>query len=76
MLTGRLPFPVDDPTELVRLHRETSPECVRTLVHDMPKPVASLVHRMLAKNPLRRPGSAQDVASELTRLEIECFSLR
>ncbi len=76
MLTGRLPFPVDDPTELVRLHREASPECVRKLVHDMPKPVASMVHRMLAKSPLRRPSSALEIANELTRLEIECFGMR
>jgi serine/threonine-protein kinase len=76
MLTGRLPFPVDDPKELVRLHREASPECVRQLVPDLPKPVASLVHRLLAKNPLRRPGSAQELACELTRLEIDCFGLR
>jgi len=76
MLTGRLPFPMDDPTELVRAHRETAPECVRDLVPNLPKPVASLVHRMLAKSPLRRPASAKEVASELTRLEIDCFGLR
>jgi hypothetical protein len=29
---------------------------------------------MLAKDPLRRPESAAEVADELVRLEIECFS--
>ena len=76
MLTGRLPLPIDDPTELVRCHRESAPECIRQLAPNLPKPVASLVHRMLAKSPLRRPASALEVASELTRLEIECFGLR
>ncbi len=76
MLTQFLPFPTDDATELVRLHREQAPECVRHRVPDLPKPVASLVHRMMAKNPLRRPDSAREVAKELTRLEIECFGLR
>lgn len=76
MLTRKLPFSTDDASQLVRQHREASPECVRNLVPDLPKPVASLVHRMLAKNPLRRPESAGEVAKELTRLEIECFGLR
>ena len=76
MITGRLPFCATAPDELVRLHREAKPECVRHLTPGLPKPVASLVHRLLAKDPLRRPDSATRVAEELMRLEIECFSAR
>jgi len=76
MLTGRLPFDASAPDELVRMHRESKPTCVRQCVPQLPKPVASLVHRLLAKDCLRRPGSAAEVAAELMRLEIECFSLR
>jgi serine/threonine protein kinase len=76
MLASRLPFPVDDASELMRMHRETAPECLRLLVPSLPKPVASLIHWMMAKNPLRRPESARDVSSELTRLEIACFGMR
>lgn len=76
MITGKLPFEANAPDELVRLHRESKPKCVRHAMPTLPKPVASLVHRLLAKDPLRRPTSATAVAAELMRLEIECFALR
>ena len=76
MIAGRLPFDACAPDELVRMHREMKPPCVRHAVADLPKPVASLVHRLLAKDPLRRPESAEVVVEELMRLEIESFSDR
>lgn len=75
MLTGHLPFAAKSPDELVRMHREAKPICVRDMHPRLPKPVASLVHRLLSKDPLRRPNSAAVVAEELMRLEIECFSI-
>jgi len=76
MITGTLPFVASAPDELIRMHRESKPACVRHAVPQLPKPVASLVHRLLAKDPLRRPPSAMSIVEELMRLEIECFSLR
>ena len=76
MIAGRLPFDAAAPDELVRMHREAKPMCIRHCVPQLPKPVASLVHRLLAKESLRRPASAAEVAEDLMRLEIECFSLR
>jgi eukaryotic-like serine/threonine-protein kinase len=76
MLTGRVPFAGKSPDELVRMHREAKPTCVRDLSPRLPKPVASLVHRLLSKDPLRRPANARDVAEELLRLEIECFGVQ
>ena len=76
MITGSLPFAASTPEALIRLHRESKPTCVRHAVPRLPKPVASLVHRLLAKDPLRRPTSAASIVEELMRLEIECFSLR
>ena len=76
MISGQLPFDAKAPGELVRLHRESPPPCIRHLTPQLPKAVASLVHRLLAKDPLRRPSSAAAVAEELLRLEIECFSAR
>jgi serine/threonine protein kinase len=75
-LVGALPFVGRDAEQLVRQHREAQPECIRARRPDTPKAVASLVHRMLAKDPLRRPESAAAVAAELVRLEIECFASR
>jgi serine/threonine-protein kinase len=76
MLTGRRPWESDDPGELARLHREAKPADVRSLRPDVPEPVAELVQAMLAKDPLRRPAGARELATTLVRLEIECFSLR
>lgn len=76
LLTGRLPLASDDPGELAMLHREGKPPCVLELRPDLPKPVASLVHTMLAKDPIRRPSSHRELFERLVRLEIECFGIR
>lgn len=76
MLTGRRPWETNDPGELATLHREAKPTDVRTLRPDTPQPVAELVHSMLAKDPLRRPGSASELSTRLVRLEIGSFGLR
>jgi eukaryotic-like serine/threonine-protein kinase len=74
VITGGVPFVARDAENLIRQHREAKPECIRSRRPETPKAVASIVHRMLAKDPLRRPESAAAVAEELVRLEIECFS--
>jgi serine/threonine-protein kinase len=76
MLGGRRPWDSDDPAELVTLHRESKPADLRSLRPEMPERVAELVHAMLAKDPLRRPASARELATRLMRLEIDSFSLR
>jgi serine/threonine-protein kinase len=76
MLAGSLPFAGRDAEQLIRQHREATPENLQIRRPDASKAVASLVHRMLAKDPLRRPESAAAVAAELVRLEIECFAAR
>jgi serine/threonine-protein kinase len=76
MLTGGVPFTGRDAEHLIRQHREAKPICVRNRRPDMPKAVGSLVHRLLAKDPLRRPESTAAVVAELVRLEIECFAAR
>jgi serine/threonine protein kinase len=55
LIAGRLPFPGSDLSEIVRAHRQTTPDCLRKLAPHRPREVARLVHRMLAKDPLRRP---------------------
>jgi serine/threonine-protein kinase len=74
VIAGGLPFTGRDAEQLLRQHREAKPPCVRVRQPETPKAVASLIHRMLAKDPLRRPESAAHVAEELVRLEIESFS--
>jgi eukaryotic-like serine/threonine-protein kinase len=76
MLAGRRPFESDDPGELAALQRETKPADVRQHRPDLPEPVAALLQSMLAKDPLRRPDSARELARQLVRLEIDNFTLR
>jgi serine/threonine-protein kinase len=76
MITGRRPWDSDDPGELATLHRQAKPTDVRALRPDVPAAVADLIQSMLAKDPLRRPGSAGELATRLVRLEIESFTLR
>jgi serine/threonine-protein kinase len=76
MLTGRRPWESDDPAELAALHREAKPADIRAQRPDAPAAVAVLVQAMLAKDPLRRPNSAEELAARLIRLEIDSFSLR
>jgi serine/threonine-protein kinase len=75
MLTGRRPWESDDPGELAVLHREAKPIDIRALRPDVSAAVAGLIHSMLAKDPLRRPGSARELAARLVRLEIASFTL-
>jgi serine/threonine-protein kinase len=76
MLAGRRPLESDDPGELATLHRESKPVDLRELRPDVGDEVAMLVHSMLAKDPLRRPASAKELADRLVRLEIDSFELR
>ncbi len=76
MLTGLRPWNTDNPAELAALHREAKPADIREQRPEVSQPIADLVHAMLAKNPLRRPGSTRELATRLVRLEIESFTLR
>ncbi len=75
MLTGMRPWNTDDPAELAARHREAKPTDIREHRPELSAPIAELVHSMLAKNPLRRPGSTRELANRLVRLEIESFTL-
>lgn len=76
LITGRPPHGGDSPAALINQHRTERPECLRSAAPSTPKPVASLVHRLLSKDPMRRPATAAEVVNELVPLEIECFGLR
>lgn len=75
MLSGRPPFTSQDPAELVAQHRGQKPPCIRSLCPHMPKAVASLVHTLLGKDPMRRGMSYRELVEQLVRLEIDTFVL-
>lgn len=76
MLSGRRPYDAAEPGRLVEIIRRGRPVCLRRLRPELPTPIASLVHRMLSKERLRRPRSYAELIEELLRLEIVCFAGR
>jgi serine/threonine-protein kinase len=75
ILTGHLPFDAQNVAELAVKHRQEAPADLRGLVPQLPTRAARLVHRMLAKEPLRRPLPGE-VIDRLVALEIETFGER
>lgn len=76
LLAGRLPLEAETLQQLAIEHKQTTPLNLRRVAPHVPPRVAELVHRMLAKDPLRRPQSPAELVAELVRLEIETFSER
>ncbi len=76
LITGMRPFAGPQLSQVVTQHLTQAPRPVRHLVPWLPRPVAELVHRLLAKDPLRRPESAADLVRNLVRLEVAFFAHR
>jgi len=76
MLSGRLPFQADSPSELMRMHRQERAPDLRGLAPEVPPGVAQLVQSLLAKEPLRRPQTPEELIDRLVRLEIKTFAHR
>jgi serine/threonine protein kinase len=76
MLTGRLPFPDEDLARVLEAHRRLPPRCPRSAAPFLTPQLASLLRRMLAKQPLRRPHTPAELITLLRRLEIEWLDYR
>ncbi len=64
-LTGRPPFTGGTSVEKIRRHRKEEPEPLWTILPDIPMGFAMLVHKMMAKDPADRLGSAREVEESL-----------
>lgn len=76
MLTGRRPFQGNDLAELAQAHRQQRPANLRSLAPEIPSGIASLVHRMLSKEPLRRPQSPARLVHRLAAFEVDSLVCR
>ncbi len=76
LLTGRLPFPYGNKARLAEAHLHEPPVSIRSVAPQLPRSLARLVNRMLAKHPARRPSSSGELQDELAQLEIETFGMR
>ncbi|WP_158502299.1 serine/threonine-protein kinase [Vitiosangium sp. GDMCC 1.1324] len=65
MLTGRLPFRGDSPMQTAIMQVQTPPPAPSSFVDGLPSELNALVLRLLAKEPERRPASAEAVEREL-----------
>jgi serine/threonine protein kinase/tetratricopeptide (TPR) repeat protein len=69
MLTGRVPFPGDDPVKVLFAHINDLPLPARRFAADIPEGLEDLVLRLLSKDPEQRPASATDVLRALEEVE-------
>lgn len=65
MLTGRLPFQTEDPVELIHCHFAVTPISPDNIRMDIPKPLAEIVMKLLAKNAEDRYQSAYGIIQDL-----------
>lgn len=68
LLTGELPFKADSLHEALDKALNAPPPDPRNVRPDIPRPVAELVMKMMAKSPAARPQSAAKLVTILTRI--------
>jgi len=72
-LSGRVPFPMNSKgnertvSDVIAAHRDKTPPKIRTLRSDIPKRLAAVVQRMMAKQREDRYQTAADVAAALSK---------
>jgi serine/threonine-protein kinase len=70
LLTGRLPFPGDDPATLHRVIREPH-ESLSSMQTDCPPALDHLLNRALAKDPIDRYETAEEMAADVEAVNDE-----
>jgi eukaryotic-like serine/threonine-protein kinase len=70
MLSGRLPYRAKDIVELATEQRQSSPAELARLAPHVPREAVALVHRLMAREPLRRPQTPRELIDRLVSLEI------
>lgn len=68
LCTGSLPFPADNTLDQLAALAADEPRPIESLNPRIPRALAALVMRLLAKNPDERPASAQEVGEKLKGL--------
>ncbi|MBI4305037.1 MAG: serine/threonine protein kinase, partial [Chloroflexi bacterium] len=71
MVTGRPPFLGDDDIAIIGQHINTPPVAPTWHRPDCPKPLDTLIMRLLAKDPKQRPESAGDVLRAMEAVDLK-----
>jgi hypothetical protein len=67
MLTGRVPFDAETPIAIAMKHISEPPTPPRELNPEVPEELEAVLMRLLAKDPARRPASAEELSRDLDR---------
>jgi serine/threonine-protein kinase len=70
MLSGSLPFSGESVSEVLRQHQQSLSPRLRCRVPNVPREVSEFVHRLLAKQPIRRGGGLSWLVHDLIGLEL------
>jgi serine/threonine protein kinase len=76
MLTGQSPFEGNSVASVLEQQLRSRPRPLGELNAQVPDEVAALVHRLLAKDSLRRPSSPVELVRQLVALELVYFESR
>jgi len=76
LLSGHQPFHSHDISSLAKAHLTERAPDPRRLRPDLPRSISSLIKQMMAKQPLRRPQSVDELQRAIARCEIESFEWR
>lgn len=76
IIAGRPAFAAKTLEQLSLEHRQAAVPDLTRLAPHVPREVARLVRRMMAKEPLRRPQTPRELVEQLVALEIGSFSQR
>jgi len=71
MLSGEFPFEGSDPLSQLNALATSEPLAIKHRTPEIPDSLASLIHRLLARNLDDRPATAKEVATELRRIREE-----
>jgi serine/threonine protein kinase/phage shock protein A len=67
MLSGRLPFTADSPTTMIFKHAYEQPARLAEIAPEVPQRLATIVTRLMAKNPDNRYQSAEEVIADIQK---------
>jgi serine/threonine-protein kinase len=70
MFTGATPFAATDAMTVIQMHVASEPPPPSTLRPDLPEALERLILACLAKQPVRRPASANDLHGALMRMHL------
>jgi hypothetical protein len=74
MVTGRVPFPGDDPVRVLFSHINDLPLPPRRFAPDIPDALEALILKLLSKDPEQRPASAFEVLQALEEADVGAHS--